>query len=127
MVAAMEATGRTILVVDDEDPIRLVISKVLSKAGHRVLEAEHGAEALRVTAAHDGRIDLIITDLYMPGMRGTEIAEQIRESHPETRVLYMSGFEDEDIQRSGVHAGASFLPKPFTLDQLSAAVAEALA
>lgn len=127
MVAPMTAAAKTILVADDEDPIRLVIIKVLSRAGHTVLEAKHGAEALRVTAAHDGKIDLLITDLYMPGMRGTEIAEQIGESHPETRVLYMSGFEDEDIERSGVHAGASFLPKPFTLDQLSAAVEEALA
>jgi len=117
----------TILLVDDEKSVRTIVTKILSRHGHKVLGAEHGAAALRLAAAYDGKIDLLITDVYMPGLRGPEILEWLRPTHPGIHVLFMSGYGDEDMARSGVDPASSFLRKPFTVQELSEAVRNALA
>ena len=119
-------SGVTILLVDDEESVRAIVTKILSRYGHNVLEAEHGADALRLAAGYDGKIDLLITDMYMPGLRGPEILEKLRPSRPEIAVLFMSGYGDEDVARSGVEPGSGFLRKPFTVPELSEAVRTAL-
>lgn len=121
------AAGSTILLVDDEESVRAIVTKILGRQGHNVLEAEHGAAALRLAAGYDGTIDLLITDMYMPGLRGPEILEKLRPSRPGLRVLFMSGYADEDVARSGVQPGSSFLRKPFTVQELSDAVKKTLA
>ena len=120
-------SGVTILLVDDEESVRAVVTKILTRHGHTVLEAEHGADALRMAAGHEGKIDLLISDMYMPGLRGPEIVEKLRPSRPGISVLFMSGYADEDVARSGVAPGTRFLKKPFTVEELSEAVRQALA
>lgn len=119
-------SGVTILLVDDEESVRAIVTKILTRQGHNVLEAEHGADALRLAAAYDGKIDLLISDMYMPGLRGPEIIEKLRPSRPGIAVLFMSGYADEDVTRSGVAPGSRFLRKPFTVQELSEAVRNAL-
>jgi two-component system cell cycle sensor histidine kinase/response regulator CckA len=118
--------GSTILLVDDEESVRAIVKKILARQGHKILEAEHGADALRLAAGYDGRIDLLITDMYMPGLRGPEIFEKLLEKRPGIRVLYMSGYGDEDVARSGVAPESGFLRKPFTVQELGDAVRNAL-
>lgn len=120
-------TGSTILLVDDEESVRAIVTKILGRQGHTMLEAEHGANALRIAAAHEGKIDLLITDMYMPGLRGPEILEKLRLTRPGIAVLFMSGYGDADVARSGVEPASSFLRKPFTVQELSEAVSKALA
>lgn len=119
--------GNTVLLVDDEESVRAIVTKILSRHGHTVLEAEHGADALRLAAGYEGKIDLLITDMYMPGLRGPEILEKLKLTRPGIPVLFMSGYGDEDVARSGVEPGSSFLRKPFTVQELSEAVRKALA
>jgi CheY-like chemotaxis protein len=119
-------SGITILLVDDEESVRAIVTKILTRHGHTVLEAEHGADALRLAASHEGKIDLLISDMYMPGLRGPEIVEKLRPSRPGIAVLFMSGYADEDVARSGVAPGTRFLRKPFTVQELSEAVQKAL-
>lgn len=119
--------GKTILLVDDEKSVRAIVVKILARDGHTVLEAEHGAAALRLAESHDGPIDLLITDMYMPGLRGPEIVERLRPTRPVLPVLYMSGYGDEDVARSGVGPGSSFLRKPFTVQEIRDAVRNVLA
>ena len=99
----------------------------LSQAGYEVLIAGTGDEALAVAAAHAGPIPLLLTDLVMPGMSGKQLAERFRTERPEGRVLYMSGYFDEDVTGTGVlDAGLAFLPKPFSRDELLLHVREVL-
>jgi two-component system cell cycle sensor histidine kinase/response regulator CckA len=116
----------TILLVDDEESVRAVVTKILIRHGHTVLEAEHGADAIRISDAHEGAIDLLITDMYMPGLRGPEIIEKLAETRPAMKVLFMSGYADEDMARSGVDPSVALLRKPFTVQELSEAVNKAL-
>jgi two-component system cell cycle sensor histidine kinase/response regulator CckA len=120
------SSGVTILLVDDEESVRAIVTKILTRHGHTVLEAEHGADALRLASGYAGKIDLLISDMYMPGLRGPEIAEKLRPSRPAIAVLFMSGYADEDVTRSGVQPGSRFLRKPFTVQELSEAVRKAL-
>lgn len=124
--ALSPSDARTILLVDDEESVRAIVLKILTRHGHRVLEAEHGAAALRLAAEYAGKIDLLVTDMYMPGLRGPEILETLRQARPEVKVLFMSGYGDEDVARSGVEPGSTFLRKPFTVEELSEAVQKAL-
>jgi PAS domain S-box-containing protein len=119
-------TGTTVLLVDDDESMRRVTRRILTRSGFRVLEAEHGADALRVAAAHDGNIDLLVTDVLMPGIRGPELVEELTIRSPEIRVLYMSGYTDEDISRWGLDSGVAFIHKPFTTEGFSDAVNQVL-
>jgi len=105
----------TILLVEDEDAVRDLASDILAGCGYTVLEARHGAEALRISAAHAGKIDLMLTDVVMPEMNGRELAERLAAQRPETKVLYMSGYTDHAVVHHGVLAPQTeFLQKPFT-------------
>lgn len=121
-VSSREPTGKTVLLVDDDESMRRVTRRILSRGGFRVIEAEHGADALRVAAAHDGEIDLLVTDVLMPGIRGPELVEELTVRSPELRVLYMSGYTDDDIMRWGLQPGFAFIHKPFTSEGFNEAV-----
>lgn len=113
--------SKTILLVDDEQSVRAIVVKILRRANYNVLEAEDGAAALRISDTHTGEIDLLISDMYMPGLRGPEVAQALAPKRPGLRVLFMSGYADQD-SRSGVPAGANFLNKPFSGKELVTAV-----
>jgi len=117
----------TILIVDDEAVLRAIAERVLVLAGHRVLVAGSGEEALAVAAAA-GPIDLLFTDVVMPGMHGISLATTLRAERPGLRVLVTSGYTPDDVDRRGVGlADTPFLPKPYTPAQLTDAVAALLA
>ncbi|HLH38313.1 MAG TPA: response regulator [Bryobacteraceae bacterium] len=118
----------TILLVEDEPGIRALVRKILRREHFVVIEAGSGEEALNVAAAQEGRIDLLVTDVILPGINGRELAERMRESLPELKVLYVSGFtSDESVRAGAFPPGAKFLQKPFTLSALVGKVREALA
>ena len=117
----------TVLLVEDEEMVRRMTREVLEGAGYRVLEAASGFEALRVSASHTGRLDLVLTDVVMPGMSGRELAERLAPVRPGMKVLYMSGHTDDAIFHHGVtQAGTGFLQKPFTPDALERRVRDLL-
>ncbi len=117
----------TILLVEDEDSVRVMVSKVLQSKGYTVLEASQGHEALQVSDHHEGPIHLMVTDVVMPQMSGRELAEKLAPFRPEMGVLYMSGYPDKAIIHHGVlEAGTAFLQKPFTLNALEWKVREVL-
>jgi len=117
-------TGReTILLVDDEKSLRKLGKRVLSAAGYRVLEASDGAMALRVAAEEVGEIDLVLTDVEMPTLGGRGMVDELHELSPGIRVLFMSGYTDNEILRGGIGTSVTeFLQKPFTAETLCAAV-----
>ena len=117
--------AETILLVDDERAVRSIIVRILKRGNYNVLEAENGEDALKIADAHDGPIDLVITDMYMPGLRGPEVIQRLAPKRPGLRALFMSGYADQDA-RTGVPAGANFLNKPFAGHELAAAVEAAL-
>jgi two-component system, cell cycle sensor histidine kinase and response regulator CckA len=111
----------TILLVDDEHSVRSIVLKILRRARYNVIAAESGDEALKVAAAHPGKIDVVVTDMYMPGMRGPEVVEALGKVRPGVRALFMSGYADQD-GRSAIPQGANFLHKPFSGQELTTAV-----
>ena len=115
----------TILLVDDEQSVRSIVMKILKRANYNVLEAGNGEEALRIADTHSGQIDLVVTDMFMPGMRGPEVVQSLLPKRPGLRVLFMSGYADQDA-RTSVPQGANFLNKPFSGQDLAAAVDAAL-
>jgi two-component system, cell cycle sensor histidine kinase and response regulator CckA len=120
-----EANKATILLVDDEQSVRSIVLKILVRAKYNVLEAENGEAALRIADTHEGTIDLVITDMYMPGLRGPEVVQGLAPKRPGIRALFISGYADQE-QRTGVPPGANFLHKPFSGQELTAAVEAAL-
>jgi CheY-like chemotaxis protein len=113
----------TILLVDDEKSLRKLANRVLSAAGYRVLEASDGAVALRVAAEEVGELDLVLTDVEMPTLGGRGMVDELLELSPGTRVLFMSGYTDNEILRRGIRTSeTNFLQKPFTAESLLAAV-----
>ena len=92
-----------------------------------MLEAESGDKAMGVAESHGGQIDLLVTDVVMPRMRGPELARRIREVRPEVRVIYVSGYNEEGVTGLGALGGETFfLQKPFEAEELAATVREAL-
>jgi PAS domain S-box-containing protein len=115
--------GETLLVVEDEDALRDVAGRILSGAGYRVLAADGGAQALELAALHEGTIDLLVSDVVMPGMLGKELAERLTGVRPDTRVLYMSGYAQPVLASRGtLEPGVALLGKPFTAADLLSAV-----
>ena len=110
---------RTILIAEDEASLRKLTSNTLKKLGYTVLEAPDAAEAIRLAGLLASKIDLLLTDVVMPGMSGRELALRLATTRPETKVLYMTGYTDGAIAEHGVlEAGISILRKPFTQAQL---------
>jgi PAS domain S-box-containing protein len=117
----------TILVVEDEPVLRMLAERALTRAGYRVFPAGDGDEALQFAAGFAGRIDLLFSDVIMPGLRGSSLAEALRASRPEIRVLLTSGYTEDDVMRRGIILGRDgFLPKPYTPQALTRAVSEVL-
>jgi two-component system cell cycle sensor histidine kinase/response regulator CckA len=117
----------TILVVEDEDAVRSLTRQVLSRAGYHVLAAADPVEALRIADAHHGAIDLLVTDVVMPGSSGVQLAERFRARYPDGRVLFVSGYTPDAVLRHGVQQGElAFLQKPFSPSALAARVREVL-
>jgi len=127
-VAGAAAGGtETILLVEDEESVRQLVRDTLESNGYRVVEAENGEAGLQAAAAHSGNIDIVITDVVMPGMGGREMAQQLAKVRPETKVLYLSGYTEDAILNEGtIERGTAFLQKPFTLQSLSRKVREVL-
>jgi PAS domain S-box-containing protein len=116
---------RTVLLVEDELSLRDAIAAQLEASGFTVLRAQEGNHALALAREHEGAIDLLITDIVMPRMRGQELAQQLQAMHPETRVLYMSGYAD-DLGTGSVDS-QFFIEKPFRFSDIQHRVQEILA
>ena len=114
-------SGETILVVEDEDAVRRLVVRILTREGYSVLEAPDGAGALEAWAEHQGDIDLVLTDVVMPGMSGKELAERL-----EVKPVFMSGYTDDVMLRHGVE-GVRLVQKPFDAPTLVAAIRDAIA
>ena len=128
--AEIPAAGRgseTILLVEDEEAVRELASRILSAKGYSVVAAKSTREAEEFAEKHRGEIHLLLTDIIMPGTSGRELARRITRRHPRTRVLYMSGYTDNVLAQGGVlEAGLSFLQKPFTPGALAQKVRDVL-
>ena len=117
----------TILLVEDEEAVRMVASRVLTERGYRVLEASNGREALVLAERVGTGIDLVLTDMIMPEMGGQELADHVTRILPGARLMYMSGYSEADkLQRGVRESGEPFLQKPFSSDNLAAGVRRAL-
>jgi CheY-like chemotaxis protein len=129
---ALKASGslqgsETILLVEDEELVRGVTRAMLSTNGYRVLVAGSGEEAIGVCRSHAGAIDLVMTDLVMPGMNGRQTVEHLERLRPGVRVLFTSGYASDEIVRHGVLVeGTEFIQKPFTAETLARKVREIL-
>jgi len=108
----------TVLIVEDEYLVRDLAATGLREAGYQVLVADNGEDALRVCAEHGGEIDLMLTDVVMPGLRGPELAERVLDLHPDTRVILMSGYAEETALKGVIDKDMPFVAKPFTLQRL---------
>jgi len=118
--------SETVLVAEDDQRLGTLIGKTLRDAGYTVLQAAHGEEALDIARTHRAPIDLLITDVVMPGMSGCALFERVNSLRHETRVLYMSGYADDAVTRYGLQTSAPFIRKPFSMDSLMIKMREAL-
>jgi two-component system cell cycle sensor histidine kinase/response regulator CckA len=117
----------TILLVEDEPEVRRLVQKILDMHGYAVLSAASPAEAIAISRSRPGTIDILVTDVIMPGMNGRELARALSTARPDLRVLYMSGYTDAAIAHQGIlDPGTAFLSKPFTPDVLARKVREVL-
>ncbi len=117
----------TVLLVEGETGVRLLSKRILEKAGYRVVEAENGNDAERVFGQLAGSIDLLVTDVMMPGCGGPELARRLQRHAPALRVLYMSGYTEQSaVRNGGIDPDLPFVQKPFTSADLIRQVREAL-
>jgi PAS domain S-box-containing protein len=125
--ALAEPGAEQVLVVEDEDLIRQLAEQILRDRGYRVISAASAAEALELVTSLDGEIDLLVTDIVMPGLSGLDLAQRLRRRIPDLRVLFMSGYSDSPLLRAGLaREGAAFLQKPFSADALERRVRDLL-
>jgi signal transduction histidine kinase/CheY-like chemotaxis protein len=123
--AGSAVRNATILVVEDDDAVRELTRRVLAQAGHRVIAAASGEDALELVGTI--AIDLVVTDVVMPGMNGRELVERLKQTHPLTRVIFSSGYTADAVLQRGVASHeVAFLEKPYSLAQLRRAVQRAL-
>jgi CheY-like chemotaxis protein len=117
---APEAGSETILLVEDETVVRQLVAEILETNGYTVLQAADGPSALELLRRHPGQVELLLTDVVMPGMSGPEVAQAVLAMRPGTQVLYTSGYTDSQIGHHGVlEPGIAFLQKPFSSDDLT--------
>jgi signal transduction histidine kinase len=127
-IGAVAPAGATILLVEDEDLIRSLAEQILVERGYRILAASNASEAIELAAGSETPIELLLTDIVMPGASGSDLAQRLLRSYPEMRVLYMSGYSDSLIFRYGVlQERSAFLQKPFSAEILESKVRELLA
>ena len=119
--------GETILVVEDEELVRMTIREILARYGYTVLEAQSGGEAVDLCSRRQGTIHLMLTDVVMPGMNGVELSKRLAPMQPGMKVLFMSGYTADAIVHQGIlDPGIAFIHKPFTMDSLARKVREVL-
>ena len=117
----------TVLLVEDEDPVRLFSARALRNKGYKVIEAKSGEAALEVITAGAEKVELLITDVVMPKMDGPQLVKHVREQHPDMKVIFISGYtEDAFRKRLDRDSDIHFLPKPFSLKQLATKVKEVM-
>jgi two-component system cell cycle sensor histidine kinase/response regulator CckA len=115
----MSEPRRVVLVVDDEQGLRDLVCRTLQAEGYETLEAGHGAEALEVMESAAESVDLVVTDVVMPGMDGRELGRRLEQRWPDLPILYISAYDVNDIFRRGSpRSSAPFLQKPFPLEGL---------
>jgi signal transduction histidine kinase len=124
--ARSRGTG-TILLAEDQAPVRFVVAEALRRRGYTVIAAADGDEALQFVADDNATIDLLISDALMPRMSGKELAARVRTRHPQMAVLFISGYSDETAACQDPERGIRFLPKPFSTEALAAEVDQMLA
>ena len=121
------AAGETILLVEDEGAIRLLMRRMLEAHGYHVLEAQNGYEATALAEAHRAPIDLLVSDVRMPGISGFDLVDIVIGSHPETKVLFVTGQANHVDVRGGLkESGRPFLLKPYTHVDLAGKIREVL-
>jgi two-component system, cell cycle sensor histidine kinase and response regulator CckA len=116
----------TILLAEDEDVVRALVRELLETRGYKVLEVSHPDEAIELAKTYSGSIDLLVTDVVMPGMSGSALAEQLERERPGLPVLYTSGYANEWLSTDTQPGGSNFIQKPFAADELAAKVREIL-
>jgi DNA-binding response OmpR family regulator len=125
--AAPPPATETVLIVEDEAAIRMLVRMALERCGYRVLTAESGTDALEVADRHQGDIHLLITDVMIPDMNGPDIATELAASRPNLNTLFMSGYMDDALTDHGRRAGhVDFIEKPFSPRVLAQRVREIL-
>lgn len=125
--ARFHENTETILMVEDDDLVYGLVQRTLKEVGYTLMEARTGSEGLSIARQHQGKIDLLLTDVVMPQMSGRELAGQLQTIHPEMKVLFMSGYTNDVVVRHGLLTTKNeFLPKPFSSGQLTAKVREVL-
>jgi two-component system, cell cycle sensor histidine kinase and response regulator CckA len=121
------ASRAIVLLAEDEPLVRGVTARALTGAGYQVIQAEHGEQALDLARQHDAPIDILVTDIVMPGMGGVELAERLVSERPGLRVLFVTGYSRQPIPEAGPLTGLhALLPKPYTPGELVAEVARLL-
>jgi signal transduction histidine kinase/ActR/RegA family two-component response regulator len=126
-VAVQLSGSETVLVVEDQEEVRSFVVKALASHGYRVIQAAEGNQALTLAERHSGPIDVLLTDVVLPGMNGRELADRFRIGRPDSKVIYTSGYTQDLIAYRGVlHDDISYIPKPYTADQIAAKVREAI-
>lgn len=127
MPGELRGAGETLLVVEDDDSLRRLVTRILSRSGYEVLDTASANEALEICALYEGQVDLLITDVNMPEMAGNELARKVATAHPGMRTLFMSGAADDSITQHGfLTPGEGFVQKPFTSRELLEKVEHAL-
>ena len=127
VTAPARSASETVLVVQNDPSVRRLSKRILDNAGYRVLEAANGDEAETILAQHPGSIDLVVTDVVMPGSAGAELFGRLQAQAPALRVLYMSGYTEESaVRKAGIDRGLPFVQKPFTGAELARQVREVL-
>ena len=123
----LQGGTETILLVDDEESLRLVVTHFLSEElGYNILPAGSAEEALSLIESYSGTIDLLLTDVLLPGMSGSELAAKLLSAHPNLKIMYISGYPDHTLEIHGVSGSDEMLQKPFTIKSLAAKLREIL-
>ncbi len=113
------ARGETVLLVENEEIVRVPAGRILSRSGYKVIEAANARDALEIARRHPGTIDLLLTDVVMPGPSGKELAMDVLAQRPATKVLFMSGYSENVIVHKGViDQGVNLIEKPFSGEEL---------
>lgn len=117
----------TVLVVEDQRSVRQLAVNVLRQQGYRVLDAPDGSRAMEIANSEGANLGLLLTDVVLPGINGEELARILKAEHPDLRVIFMSGYEEDELTGRGIGGvGAAYVTKPFTADVLTMMVEGAM-
>jgi two-component system, cell cycle sensor histidine kinase and response regulator CckA len=120
-------SSKTVLLVEDEKSVRALASRILSERGYNILQASDGMEALKIAREHSGNIDLVLTDVVMPGINGKTLVARLKSERPGIKSLFISGYTDSTIADRGIlDSNTAFLQKPFTVQSLAQKVHEVI-